>query len=447
MSGEFSGRTIGRRLLAFGQTTVTALRGALRADDLLRHGGLMSAATVLIGGLNYLYQVFVGRALGPEQYGVFGAAFALLYLVNVLGTGVRFSSSRFVAELDGERGALGTNGSVGAFVTGLQLRATAFGAVVFGGLALASGPVASFVGLGDPTLVVLVALNGFGVLVLRANLGALQGLQRFGALAGYRLSLAVLKLAAAVALVAAGYAAAGALGAVVLAVLALLVVTTAWIHAQFEGGLRAVPDRLRGHDFDYRRAYRYAPAATLAGFCLTVPATADVIVVKHFFTDHQAGLYTAASVLGKVLVFLPTGITSALFPKVSHDRADDQRLHGLLDRALAYSAAVAGAGALAYWVAPRFLLALVFGPAYVEAAPLLRWYGLAIVAAVLAIVVLNFQLARDRNRFVYVFTAASCVEILLLWRFHASMIQVVQVMVVTNALLFAYGYVAVKLKQ
>lgn len=407
---------------------------AVTADDLLQHGGLMAAATVMAGGFNYGYQVLVGRALGAELYGVFGALFALFYLLHVVGRGIRFSASRFAAELDGpdERAA---------FYRGFLVRSVGLGAVSFAGLVAAGPAIAAFLDL-DSTLPVVAVAAAIAIeLVLTANQGTLQGLQRFAALGGFKVVQAVVKFALGAALVFAGLGLYGAFGAVALGSLAVLLASTIYLYRQL-GSASAT-----AATFEYRRAYRYVLPAALAGFCLTVPANADVVLVKHFFAGEAAGHYTAASVLGKILLFLPMGISTALFPKVSADHATaaTDRLDALFDRALTYAALVGAGGALAYWVASEPVLRVIFGPEYVAAAPLVRWYGLAMLAVVLAVIVLNFQLARDRMGFVYLYAVGSLVELALIWVLHASMVQVVQIVLAANAVLFLVGLAFVKL--
>lgn len=407
----------------------------LADDDLLQHGGIVAVATVASGGLNYAYQLFVGRMLGPEQYGAFGALFALFYLVSVLGRGIRFSTARFVSEFDRRATASG-------FHRGVLGRSLLIGGTLFAVLAAASGPLGSFLGVA-PRVVVVVAATVPPGLALTANQGVLDGRQRFVALGGCKILQAVLKLGLGVALVLASFDIYGAFGAVVASLALTVVATTVYLR----GHLGA--PRTHGSSFDYGRAYRYGFPAVLAGFCLAVPANADVVVVKHVFSATEAGLYTAASVAGKVLFFLPMGISTALFPKVSADNASegDGRQSALFRRALLYAAAIGGAGALAYWVAPVRILTLFFGEAYAAAAPLLRWYGLAVVPFVLAVVVLNFQLARDRTGFVYVFAAGSLAEIGLIWVAHASMLQVIRIVLLVNVVLFAIGLLTVRFER
>lgn len=419
---------------------LTALRSRigqhLPGDDLLRHGSILAVATVVSGGLNYVFQVFMGRALGPEQYGVFGALFALFYLVSVLGRGLRFSASRFATELD-EQGR-----DVAAFYRGLLTRSLVFGLVIFAALAIASPAISDFLDLASPWPVIIVAATVPPGLAVRANRGIYQGLQWFGHLGGYNVFLAVAKLIAGVALVVVGYGVYGALAALVIGTAIAFVIMT--VHLRKRLGAPSVS--LLNPQFEYRRIYRFVPPAVLAGFCLTVPMNVDVIVVKHFFASDQAGLYTSASVLGKVLFFLPMGISSALFPKVTYDntKTDSGRMEGLFDRAMLYSFGVAGIGAAVYWFVPEAILGLLFGTAYTAAAPVLQWYGLAVLFFVSAMVILNFELARDRMRFVYLFAGMTVLEIGLMWVFHGSMIQIVQIILLVNAALLVVGIVEVK---
>ena len=429
MATDATDATVQRRFVSRVRSTVTTLKRTTSTDDLLRHGSIMAAATIASGALNYAYQIFIGRALGPEQFGIFGALFALFYLSSVLGRGIRFSASRFVAEYES------TDPGLSGYYDGLLARSLAFSGLVFVVVVLAAPFIGPFLGIDSRRAVLLVAVAIPVSLAFTANKGTLQGLQWFTSLGGYEILLAGIKLAAAIVLVTLGYGVAGALGAIVLATVIVLIASTLHVRFRLPTSRSFVP----AHDF--APAYRYALPAVLAGFCLTVPGTIDVIVAQRFFPGQEAGFYTAVSVLGKILIFLPLGICAALFPKVSdaHTAAERIDVNGLLWRAIGYAGAIAGAGALLYAIAPELVLSLFFGDAYTDAAPLLRWYGAAIFAFVLAIVILNFELARDRTRFVYVFTAASIVEIVLLWTVHGSLVGMAQIILVVNAALFVYG--------
>ncbi|MFC7202997.1 oligosaccharide flippase family protein [Haloferax namakaokahaiae] len=415
----------------FATSPVTVIRQHVLGDDLLAHGSIIAIATVASGALNYAFQVFMGRALGPEQYGVFGALFALFYIVNVFGRGIRFSATRFTAELVDDGPALAS------FHRKFLRQSMLFSIGIFVTLVAAAPILSDFLDVSPTLLVVAIAGTAPFGLALTVNFGTLQGVQWFTPLGGYKVLLAGVKLAAGVVLVLLGYGVFGAFTALVLASVVVFGLTT--LHVR-----RRLPDTIPStSSFDFSRAYRYTLPAILTGFCVTVPTTVDVLLAKAFFPSRLAGLYVAASVLGKILIFLPMGISTALFPKVSTQRGDETATNALLNRAMLYTAVIAGLGAVTYWVVPEFVLTTFYGAAYADAVPLLQWYGISILAFALASVVLNFELARSRNRFVYVFTLISVVEIALMGVFHASPLQFLHILLAGNATLVVLGIIEV----
>ena len=63
---------------------VSAATGYLRKDELVENGTIMFMFGTIAGIFNYIYQVYMGRALGPEEYGIFGALFAIFYLLGII---------------------------------------------------------------------------------------------------------------------------------------------------------------------------------------------------------------------------------------------------------------------------------------------------------------------------------------------------------------------------
>jgi len=59
-------------------------------------------------------------------------------------------------------------------------------------------------------------------------------------------------------------------------------------------------------------SYGFPALLTVAG--LTSLYTSDVILVKHFFSSYEAGLYSALGMMGKIIFFASSAITTAMFP-------------------------------------------------------------------------------------------------------------------------------------
>src|SRR3989344_4146763 len=51
-------------------------------NHLLHHSLIILAGAMIVNLLNYAYQLVMGRLLGPEEYGVLGALFSLIYIIT-----------------------------------------------------------------------------------------------------------------------------------------------------------------------------------------------------------------------------------------------------------------------------------------------------------------------------------------------------------------------------
>ena len=387
----------------------------LLKDDLFRDSSILISTAIIGGALNYVYQIFIGRILGPEEFGIFG----LFYMLMILSEGVNYCSTKYMSKLPQEERS--------GFLRGFIFRVVILTLGVFLLLIASSLHIASFLKIDDPLLVVIVALAPLFGLVNACNIGAMRGLQKFVAMGVLNVGIAVIKLIAGICLVVLGYGVYGALGAVVVSMVIGLALTTVYLRNHYHAGSRF-------HDF--REVYSYALPSILVGFCFIVPANADVIVVKHLFTSTEAGLYTSISVLGKILIFLPIGIIGAMFPKVSKNHSEGDGTVHLLKKALLYTGSLTILVATIYALFPDVILKIFFGLAYTEIAYLLPWYAVALVFFSLALVILNYHHAIHEKKTVKLFAALSFIEIILMYVFGGSMLQVVQIMLVINAVAF-----------
>jgi O-antigen/teichoic acid export membrane protein len=388
----------------------------------------MFVATTLAGALSYLYQVYMGRALGPEQYSVFGALFAIFYMMMVVSSTLSTSAARFVSKLRSE------GKEIGFFLAGSLKRMALLGlAVSLVFLAFSRG-IASLLRLPSLEPLLVLALVLFLVWLAPVNGGALRGLQRFAALGFMSVSNAFFKLLFGVLLVALGFGVTGALLGVALGMLFALLISFFFLAPYFR------PNNPHEPSFSFSSFYAYSLPVMLAMFCLSVPANLDVVLAKYFFSAREAGFYTSASVLGKVIFFFPAAIYAVMFPMIAERHARGWETTPLLKRSLVYTALLAGSVALAYLLFPG-LIVTVFGSSYASALPLVAPYGLAMFFFALSVILLHHHLAVKNLRYVALFASFTFLEVLLLAVFHSSTLEMARVLLVANlALLSASLY-------
>ena len=336
--------------------------------------------------------------------------------------------TRFISKLKAED----DYGNIGFLLSGMTKRMAVLGVLAFFIVVLASGSIADFLKIETNAPVIIVGATLLFSLLLPVGLGALQGLQRFVQLAVNGVLNASLKLLFGVILVSVGFGVSGALGAVVIAIAFALIATLVPVMPLF---------KQKSSHFDFLGLYKYSFPAMVAMLCFTVPANVDVIIVKHFFAAHDAGLYTATSVLGKIIIFLPGAISMVMFPKVSDTHTRNKETIGLLNRCLIYTGGVAGVVATGCFFFPASVAGIVFGAEYMGTAPLIRLYGIAMFFFSLTVVLMRYNLAVHRLNYVYIFSFFTVLFIGLLSVFHRTMMEMITILVVIELALFFSSYV------
>lgn len=392
-------------------------------DELARNSAVMFAATIIGGGFNYLYQVYMGRALGPEEYGIFGALFAIFYMLMVVSQTLGTSAASFVSRFTGE------GKQIGFFLTGSLKRMALVGLVVSVIFIASSSRLASILKLPSSEPVLILAPILLMTWVSPISAGALRGVKRFPALGFVNVSNAFFKLAFGVLLVVLGFGVSGALMGVAAGMLAGLVISLLYLRPHFRPN-----NQHDDPDFSYRSFYSYSLPVMLAMLAFSVPANLDVVLAKYFFSATDAGLYTSASVLGKIIFFFPAGVYAVMFPMVAEKHARGESTAGILRKSLTYTALLSGSVALAYLLFPQLSIA-VFGSRYAAALPLVAPYGFAMFFFSLTVIVMHYHLAIRNMRYIALFIGATFAEIILLFVFNSSVQQMVEVLLGANVLL------------
>ncbi len=391
----------------------------IRREELFRHISLVFVASIIAGFLNYLYHIYMGRALGPLDYGTFGSLVSIFYMATVLSTTIETTVTRYVSKLIGE----GVN--PGPFLRVFLSKVLILSVVSFVVFTAASGLIAGFLGIAvGPVLVLAIALF-FSWLVPFAT-GVLRGRKMFKEFGALEIIRALFKLLASVALVALGFGVNGAIGGLVVAGGMSLILAMLIIRPHFSISDSPVQE--------YSKVMAYSWPVGLALICLSVPGNLDVVLAKHFFPAVEAGMYTSASVLGKVILFIPGAVYIVMFPMVSEAHAKNEHTKQILLRALLYTSLLSGSVALVYLFIPGVTV-LLFGPVYSPALPLVGPYGIAMFFFSLTWVIVFYNLAVHNLRYISLLASLTALETALLLLFHATALEMILVLVGVNAAL------------
>lgn len=402
------------------KSVLTTLKHSFTLDT-----GFLLVATASGYGFSYLYLLAMGRMLGPEPYGILGALFAIFYSVSLLGQGLMEAIATNLAAV---RATSGEAAAIGVFRR-LSLRLALVFLIPAAALMIFSRPVAEFFHLTYIGPVILLAVSIYTALLINTVLGLLQGLQKFRqfGVTGYLVAQGS-KLVTGVTFVWVGWDLMGAVGALV----AATTIGTAL-------GLVLARRHLAGasHDtggYHVHLGHVFLPTFLLAVF-LSVPASADVILVTHYFGGDDAGFYNAVATLGKVIVFLPMAVSLMLLPRATENHAMGRDTRKILYEGFALTFVLSGLVAVIFWVLPDTVITLFFGDAYHQGGSLVGLYSLAMLLFSLNVVLIHYSLAVRNFWLIFIVDLVTVAEVVAIVVIHQTISQIIWILVAGNAVM------------
>lgn len=381
---------------------------------------IMFLATSLANLLAYLFNILMGRMLSPASFGILVSLQAILVVLGIAGDAARTIVAKYASHFEAVAQRESTN-SLLLYSLRRVLLLASFAAFL---LILGRSPIAHFLQIASPVAVVVLGLALIPIMIRSVIHGFLQGLQRFGVAGTLLISIGTLRIILGFLFVYVGFDAVGAVGALPVSA-GIVSLPMLLLLMPFLRGKRT------GEGFHTERVFSYSSYVILGLICFAALTQMDVIAVKHFFPPEMAGQYAAAVTLGKIVFFFPLAVASVFFPKSSRRYALNQDTSGPLRFSLLAVAIPSGLLTLGYFLWPSTILRLVLGHQYAVTGPLIGVLGVAMTLYGLVNIWLNYYLSVGQASFLYVLLGGVLIQLVLLARFHSSLIQIVSVLAMT----------------
>jgi O-antigen/teichoic acid export membrane protein len=361
------------------------------------------------------FHVVVSRILGPGPYGALGAVLAVTSLAGNATGAASTAVTRTVAVIRAG------GGDPRPFdLRRTQRRGLATAAAATAIIAALAPVIERYLHLGSATPVLFLALMAGAILAGLVPRGVLMGERRFEEVAACLAIGVTVKLILGAALA----VWAGVSGAVGAAAIGEALMTARYYYVIRQQHGTVMPGReLRVP----ARSFSLATGA-YAGFWFL--AATDTFLARHLLAADPSGLYVAASTAGSIALFLPNNITLTAFPALAGaaggsaaDRSGRDRSPagvptspagaptiaatspagaptpsppGTFAKALAAAAALTIVSSSVLALVPGLVIAVLFGPGFRDAAPILTLLAISNGAQGMVSFLLHHQLAHHR---------------------------------------------------
>lgn len=389
---------------------------------------LFSGSAIMIGGsmvgnvINYIYHLIMGRMLGPVDYGVLASLFSILYVVGIVPTSTSVAIVKFISSSKKPSEVASIYRSIDKLVLRLS--------VILSFLTLLFSPfIANFLNIKNVFLVVLISPILFFSLIALVNQATSQGILKFMGFVYPNFVASGVKLILGVLLVVLGFSVFGAMVGVVLSGILAYLVSVPYVKKIKE---------IKNFDTEYnlKPFLKYSMPVFFQALAFTSIFTTDVILVKHFLSPFEAGIYASLSTLGKIVFFASSPIASVMFPVVAGKNARGEKYMKVFWGAFALTFAVSALVVAVYYFFSGFAINILYGNAYLSAAPDLVWMGLFILVYTLATLLVNFALSLGKTKIIWFPLVAAIGQGILIWIFHSDVKEIIQASLVICTFMF-----------
>ncbi len=393
--------------------------------SLFKAGMIFMLFGIVVAVMNYLFHLFMGRMLGPEEYGVLGSLFAIIYIVSLSVSSLNLVVSKHIAEFHGKNEKEKIKM---LFKKGFK-KIALYGLIPLAIYLIITPLTAKFMNLDDYAGIVLVGLIAYFYFFVVLFLGILNGIQKFIWQNSSNFALMALKLSLAIFFVYIGFGVNGALTAFLIGVIISILIAYIPVRKEL--------DRIDNESFDFKKIYLYAIPVFLSSIFFISIITLDQILVKHFFLSSNAGIYAAAGNIGKIIWYGSCFLAGPLFPKVVSLKARSKNTSKMLRKALAYTFVLAMLGCIVFYIAPSLIVKTLYGESYASATPLVFMFGVSMGIFSLIQLFMIYNLAVEKYNFIYIFLAGVIFEIAGIYFFHDSLAEIVKILLGANIFILA----------
>lgn len=396
----------------------------------LKSTAILFVGTMIVNVLNYIFNLVIGRLLSISEYGDLVSLESICMIIGVLGGTLAIAVTRKVSTYKAKKDFEGLR----KFKQYFEKVSLIFGFLVCFILLCFSGLITKF--LQTPFSPLIILDISFIFIFLAAFYNAiLQGLQRFKTLSILGVIGAALKLVIGISLVTIGLSTTGA-------IIGYIFPTLLGVFAIYF--LIRDINRIKIKDHNQKiklKAIHFLALSKyfFATLCLTLLYNTDLLMVKHFFSPEDAGLYSSLAVLARI-IFFGTGVLAvALLPMATEKYEKGEKHLHLFVFSSGLIAVLATILTIIYFLFPNLIISLLFGNKYLQGANLLGYMAIMMAVYTVLHVAIVYLISIKNFRFLWPLIIGTIIQPILITFFHTSLLQVIMISLIIISLIFVYS--------
>ena len=382
---------------------------------------LFMVSVLAVNGGNYLYNLILGRLLGPTAFADAAVLITFLLVLSFVAMTFQLVTAKFSVLFENE---LFKN-----FIARVYQQAFAVG-IGLGILIIAfASQLQALFNTSSSTMFIIFGCGVPLYFLMSVNRGAFQGKKAYKSLSityqAEMLSRLVITL-----------------GLILLFDIQSSAVIAIGILLSFVFGL--FPFKMKQISFKKPAALDAQYSKQIKNFFLLtafyeltqiIINNSDILLVKHYFDSYEAGLYASLALIGRIVYFIAWMFVMLLLPAVVELKKEGKETASVLFKYVGYIAAISIVIVFTCLVFPELIINILFGEQYIAMAPLLWKYAIATSMFAISNIFAYYYLSLDKYVPVIISGVFGMLQMVLVIFFHDSLEQVVHMQIVAMLLL------------
>lgn len=348
------------------------------------------ALTMIANVCNYCFQIIVGKLMLVEEYAQVNTVLAIVSIFSIPTTIVTMICARYIALNYAEE----NEENIVSVLKILMKMVFVMGIIVAAILLICGKAISSVFGLYSSRYLWGVFIVTIINMIYAITTGSLQGMKRFVPYGIQAIATAGGKVLFSVVFVLVGWSIGGVIAGVAVGIIIAIVIGMRYIGRYIGRAIRYSGEK----GIDINEFFRYALGTLIAQGCVIALTNGDVLLVKAYFSDTEAGLYSSAMVIGKIAMYVSTAVIATLFPTVVEQHEKGKDTSGLFKKAMLYGGGVAVLCAIGMVLFGKIFIGMLFGTKYMKAIGYLPAVCAFVVPLTFITILMNYSLAINETR-------------------------------------------------
>ncbi len=384
---------------------------------------LFMLSVLAVNGGNYLYNLILGRVLGPAQFADAAVLITFLLVLSFAAMTFQLVTAKFSVLFENE--------IFESFVSKIYKNSLLVGVIMGLLIIVFAGQLQNLFNTSSSNMFVVF---GFGVplyFLMSVNRGVFQGKKAFKSLSITYQSEMLSRLIIT-------------LGLILIFNIQSSVVIAVGILASFVFGLLPfkVPKLISKKalvlsDTHSKEIKSFFVITAFYELTQIIINNSDILLVKHYFESYEAGLYASLALIGRIVYFIAWMFVMLLLPTVVQLKKDGKETAPTLFKYVGYIAVISITIISGCLIFPETIITILFGDSYIAMAPLLWKYAIATSMFAISNIFAYYYLSLDKYIPVVISGVFGMLQMGLVIFYHDSLEQVVHMQIIAMLLLLA----------